>query len=132
MHSLTVRNASVVTEEDILMRGMIVGCPQAGPGIKPCMKAVTILLGKTFNLITDRERPLEECFRALSDGVPPGMIYALPMVHPVFGPNPPTRKMKPCGEPQDPPSPPHADVPAECSGAFSLAATLGLPWISPW
>jgi hypothetical protein len=57
-------------------------------------------MGRTFNLITDRERPLEECFQAISDGVPPGMIYALPMVHPVFGPNPPATRMEPCSPPQ--------------------------------
>jgi len=147
MHPLTVRQASVVTEEDILLNGMVVGCPNIGPGLKPCIKATVITKGRTINIITDHQRVVEEGFQALSDGVPPGaIIFAMPMVHPEFEENPPTTAMVPCCSPSGGGGGGGgagggggggmggwgAWGDGDCSGGFGQAAKLGNPLVGPF
>src|SRR5260370_3534706 len=73
--SLWVMQSPVITEPD-LMQAFIIGCPQIGPGIKPCTKIVAILMGRSFQIQIDGEVPILDSLRALTDGAPPAAVTA--------------------------------------------------------
>lgn len=53
----------------------IVGCPQAGPGIKPCTTVLAPLPGSFAPNVLVAGRPAHwQPFTAVTDGVPPGMV----------------------------------------------------------
>lgn len=66
----------VITDFD-LMNAVIVGCPQIGPGLKPCTKITAILMGRSFLFTVDGYAPLLDTLMALTDGVAPGVVTAL-------------------------------------------------------
>lgn len=72
MRSFHVQGSPILTEPDLL-KALIVGCPQIGPGIKPCTRVVQIMLGRAREILVDGEIPLLENLMAMTDGVPPGM-----------------------------------------------------------
>src|SRR5437879_6414422 len=76
LRSLYSMHSPVVTDID-LMKAMIVGCPQIGPGLKPCLKIITIILGRSFQIHVDGETPILDSLQAMTDGVPPGMVSAM-------------------------------------------------------
>jgi hypothetical protein len=76
LRSLNIMQSPVVTDTD-LMSAMIIGCPQIGPGIKPCIKIVTILMGRAMQIKVDGETPILDSLRALTDGNPPGVVSAI-------------------------------------------------------
>jgi hypothetical protein len=67
----------VVTDMDLLMRSVIIGCPQIGPGIKPCTKIISILSGRSVDIRVDAEIPILKSLMALTDGMPPGQVSAI-------------------------------------------------------
>ena len=69
--SLVIQGSPVLTESDLL-NASIVGCTQTGPGVKPCLKISEILIGKSKQILVDRQVPLLEHLQALTDGSPPG------------------------------------------------------------
>jgi hypothetical protein len=54
----------------------IVGCPQAGPGIKPCTTLVSAIPGVSTSLkvLISGQPALVQTIQGMTDGVPPGMI----------------------------------------------------------
>lgn len=70
--SFHIEDSPILTEMDLL-KATIVGCTQAGPGIKPCTKITKILMGKAREIRVDGEVPLLENLRAATDGTPPGV-----------------------------------------------------------
>src|ERR1022692_4214486 len=74
--SFNIMQSPVVTDMDLL-EALIVGCPQIGPGIKPCTKIITILLGQSLEIQVDGEIPILDSLQALTDGVPPGIVTAI-------------------------------------------------------
>lgn len=74
--SLNIMQSPVVTDVD-LMQAIIVGCPQIGPGIKPCIKIVSILMGRAIQIHVDGEIPILDSLRAMTDGNPPGLVSAI-------------------------------------------------------
>jgi hypothetical protein len=74
--TLEIINSPVVTETD-LMEAVIVGCAQIGPGLKPCTKITSILMGRSLQFQVDGEVPILDSLRAMSDGGPPGMVSAI-------------------------------------------------------
>jgi restriction endonuclease Mrr len=56
----------------ILMSSIIVGCPQIGPGLKPCTRIVAIIDGQV--LPSQEGSPFFDTLRALTDGSPPGVV----------------------------------------------------------
>ena len=74
--SLDVMQSPVVTDID-LMKAVIVGCPQIGPGLKPCTKIMTIIMGRAIQIRVDGEIPILYSLRAISDGNPPGLVSAV-------------------------------------------------------
>jgi hypothetical protein len=55
----------------------IVGCPQIGTGIVPCTVVTTVLAGFVPFFSVDGLRPLLQPFMAMTNGAPPGTIFAL-------------------------------------------------------
>jgi hypothetical protein len=76
MRSLYIVESPVVTDVD-LYEAMIIGCPQIGPGIKPCLKIIEILMGEAIQIEVDGETPILSSLEAMTDGVPPGMVSAI-------------------------------------------------------
>jgi hypothetical protein len=64
----------VVTVEDLLQSASVVGCTQGGPGRKPCTRIQQVLVGKAQNVKTDEKEVLLVTLRAVTDGVPPGIV----------------------------------------------------------
>lgn len=76
LRSMHVMQSPVLTAED-LQQSFILGCPQIGPGLKPCLKVIQILLGRSIKIQVDGETPLLQTLQALTDGVPPGLVQAI-------------------------------------------------------
>jgi len=76
MRSLSIMQSPVVTDVD-LMQAIIIGCPQIGPGVKPCIKITTILMGRAMQIQIDRETPILDSLQAMTDGNPPGLVSAI-------------------------------------------------------
>src|SRR5213594_2164139 len=76
MRSMHIMQSPVLTDQDLL-KAFIVGCPQIGPGIKPCTKIIQIIVGRSFQIQVDSETPILESLMALTDGGPPGLVRAL-------------------------------------------------------
>src|SRR4051794_6970653 len=74
--SLWTMNSPVVTEPDLL-KAPIIGCPQIGPGLKPCTKITVILMGKALQIQIDGEVPILDSLRAMTDGSAPGIVTAM-------------------------------------------------------
>ena len=74
--SLYVTGSPVVTDVDLL-EAFIVGCAQIGPGLKPCTRVIFILAGRAQLIDVDRQIPLLDTLRALTDGVGPGIVTAI-------------------------------------------------------
>jgi hypothetical protein len=72
MRSFHVQGSPILTEPDLL-KALILGCPQIGPGLKPCTRVVQIMLGRARQIFVDGEIPLLENLMAMTDGDPPGM-----------------------------------------------------------
>lgn len=73
--SFWIMASPVVTDMD-LYRATIVGCPQIGPGLKPCIKIVSIMVGLSQEFFVDDERPILDSLQAMTDGVGPGVVSA--------------------------------------------------------
>ena len=78
--SFVIQGSPIVTEPDLL-QAVIVGCPQVGPGIKPCTKITAILVGQAREFLVDGQVPLLEHLQATTDGVPPGFCTTLSNTH---------------------------------------------------
>ncbi|MFN7916984.1 MAG: hypothetical protein U0Q55_16695 [Vicinamibacterales bacterium] len=76
MRSMHVMDSPVLTDQDLL-KAFIIGCPQIGPGLKPCTKIVQIILGRSMQIDVDGETPILESLMALTDGVAPGIVRAV-------------------------------------------------------
>jgi hypothetical protein len=76
LRSLWIMQSPVVTETD-LMQAIIIGCPQVGPGLKPCTKITAILMGRSLQIQIDGEVPILDSLRAMTDGGPPGIVSAI-------------------------------------------------------
>jgi len=76
MRSLNITGSPVVTDRD-LMSAFIVGCPQIGIGLKPCIKIVAIIMGRAIQIQVDGETPILDSLRAMTDGSLPGMVSAI-------------------------------------------------------
>jgi hypothetical protein len=76
MRSLNIMQSPVVTDVD-LMQAIIIGCPQIGPGIKPCIKITAILMGRAIQIQVDGETPILDSLQAMTDGNPPGLVSAI-------------------------------------------------------
>src|SRR5205085_2673419 len=76
LRSLYVMQSPVLTDMD-LMKAMIIGCPQIGPGLKPCLKITMILMGRSLQIHVDGETPILSSLQAMTEGVPPGMVTAI-------------------------------------------------------
>jgi len=76
MRSLHVMHSPVLTEQDLL-KAVVVGCPQMGPGLKPCTKIVQVIVGQSFQIKVDQETPILDTLQAMTDGCPPGLVRAL-------------------------------------------------------
>ena len=74
--SLWIMQSPVVTEPDLL-QAVIIGCPQIGPGLKPCTTMTSVLMGLSMEIQTDGEVPILDSLQALTDGVPPGLVQAI-------------------------------------------------------
>lgn len=74
--SLQVMGSPIVTEPDLL-RAVITGCAQVGPGVKPCTRIVTVITGRAVQILTDGEIPILDSLRAVTDGGPPGIVTAV-------------------------------------------------------
>ena len=74
--SFNIMGSHGLTDQDLL-KAMIIGCAQMGPGVKPCTKITTILMGKAGKIITDGEIPILDTLQAMTDGAPPGMVTAI-------------------------------------------------------
>lgn len=74
--SYYIKQRPILTEPDLL-KAFIIGCPQVGPGLKPCTKVVRVMIGKAVDIRTDSEVPLLESLKALTDGSPPGICMAV-------------------------------------------------------
>ncbi len=64
-----------LTESD-LINGVIVGCTQIGPAIKPCTKVISVLNGLT-PISSEESSKLGDDLIAITDGTPPGTVYAI-------------------------------------------------------
>jgi hypothetical protein len=67
---------------DAVENAAIVGCPQMGPGIKPCTKVVTITVGRAAHAESDGRIPLLNTLDFITDGNPPGKC--LLVYNPIF------------------------------------------------
>jgi hypothetical protein len=79
---MSVDGSPVLTANDLLMRAFIVGCPQIGPGLKPCLKVISILFGRARNFYVDQNSmqdiPVLETLKAMTDGMVPGLLLVQP------------------------------------------------------
>jgi hypothetical protein len=72
-----IEGGFVLCEPD-LVGSPIVGCPQAGPGIKPCTAIVSTIPGSTSPTTSVDGRPVYvQTLSGLTDGVPPGTIICV-------------------------------------------------------
>ncbi len=74
--SLFITESPVLTEPDLL-QATIIGCPQVGPGLKPCLRILSILEGRALQIQVDGEIPILDSLVALTDGCAPGTVTAL-------------------------------------------------------
>lgn len=74
--SWNIMNSHGLTDQDLL-KAIIVGCGQMGPGVKPCTKIIQIMVGKAGKIVVDGEIPILDNLQALTDGGPPGIVTAL-------------------------------------------------------
>jgi len=74
--SFHIMQSPVVTDMDLL-KAPIIGCPQVGPGLKPCTRVVSIIMGRSLQFYVDGQVPLLDSLMALTDGVAPGMVAAI-------------------------------------------------------
>jgi hypothetical protein len=74
--SLWIMQSPVVTEPDLL-QAVILGCPQIGPGLKPCTKITAIQIGRALEIQIDGEVPILDSLMAMTDGGPPGIVRAI-------------------------------------------------------
>lgn len=75
VRSYYIEGRPVITDMDLL-RAVIIGCPQVGPGLKPCTRIVSILMGRALQIKVDGETPILKTLKALTDGVAPGVCAA--------------------------------------------------------
>lgn len=74
--AFTINGSPALVEEDVTSAS-IVGCAQVGPGLKPCMKARTILSGRAAGICADGRTPLLITLQAMTDGNPPGLVCVM-------------------------------------------------------
>jgi hypothetical protein len=71
---VAIQGGFVLRETD-LIGAPIAGCPQAGPGIKPCTTVLAPNPGSSAPTVLVQGLPvLLQTFTALTDGVPPGVV----------------------------------------------------------
>lgn len=74
--SFHIISSPVVTDMDLL-QAFIVGCPQIGPGLKPCTRVTMIILGRSQQFQVNNQIPLLDSLMAMTDGVAPAVVTAL-------------------------------------------------------
>lgn len=74
--SLRINGQPILTVGD-LEGATITGCPQSGPGIKPCLTVQKVMAGMGRGVTADGQMPLLQSVQALTDGVPPGICSAV-------------------------------------------------------
>jgi hypothetical protein len=68
---ITVRGGGAVVGDRDVLRAPILGCPQAGPGIKPCTKVVSLTPGSTsLKVKVGRQAACVAALSGITDGVP--------------------------------------------------------------
>jgi hypothetical protein len=76
LRSLHIMGSPVVTDFDLL-KAPIIGCPQIGPGLKPCTRCVMVVTGRARDIFVDSLVPLLDTLQALTDGSAPGLVTAV-------------------------------------------------------
>ena len=75
--TVTIQHGPVLCEGD-LVGAAIVGCPQAGPGIKPCTSVITTFPESVSLTVTDGARPVHlDTLDGTTDGNPPGRLKVI-------------------------------------------------------
>ena len=75
--TMDAMDSPVVTDQDLL-KAMIAGCGQVGPGVKPCTRIVAIVFGRAGVIqVENGEIPILDTLQAITDGGPPGMVTAV-------------------------------------------------------
>jgi hypothetical protein len=74
--SMHVGGAPILTDFD-LFAALIVGCPQIGPGLKPCTKITYVMMGLSQDIKVDGQTPILKTLQAMTDGLAPGIVRAL-------------------------------------------------------
>lgn len=76
LRSFHIMQSPVVTDMDLL-KAFIVGCAQIGPGLKPCTRVTSIIVGRSYQFYVDEQVPLLDSLVAFTDGVAPSLVTAL-------------------------------------------------------
>ncbi len=70
---VTIENRKVLVDSDPESRP-IVGCPNVGPTIKPCLTTLKVEVGYSDLLRIDGKRVCLDTVTGKTDGTPPGMV----------------------------------------------------------
>ncbi|MCH9647773.1 MAG: hypothetical protein K0U98_06010 [Deltaproteobacteria bacterium] len=73
---VTVGGQRVLTEKE-LKTAPLIGCPQIGPGLKPCTKVNQVVFGKAAQVKFEGGTPLLATLVAITDGSPPGICQVV-------------------------------------------------------
>jgi hypothetical protein len=71
----TINGRPVLAAED-LEGASVSGCTQAGPGITPCSQVVSVLVGRSEDVLANGCTPVLENLLVMTNGVPPTMCQA--------------------------------------------------------
>jgi hypothetical protein len=75
--TVTIDGGAVLCEGD-LVRAVVVGCPQAGPGIKPCTAVIATLPTSVSPTVSVGGRAVHlETLDGETDGNPPGTLTVI-------------------------------------------------------
>src|SRR5262249_33050924 len=75
--TVAIQNGAVLCEGD-LIGAVIVGCPQAGPGIKPCTSVISTLPDSVSPTVSVDGRAVHlDTLDGQTDGNPPGSLIVI-------------------------------------------------------